>query len=63
MVQLLVLAAELPLTLKEVNIEDDENLHRRYLERIPVLQLDGEEISDFFVDEVDLRRRVLGAGT
>ena len=43
---------------EEVDIEGDEALHRRYLERIPVVALDGEELYDFFVDEQDLRARV-----
>jgi hypothetical protein len=33
-------------------------LLKRYLERIPVVALDGEELYDFFVDDPDLRRRV-----
>jgi glutaredoxin len=41
-----------------VNIEDDEALHRRYLERIPVVAVDGEELFDFFVDEGALRARL-----
>ena len=32
--------------------------YRRYLERIPVVALDGEELFDFFVDEAALRRRL-----
>jgi glutaredoxin len=42
----------------EVDIESDDELLKRYLERIPVIALDGEELYDFFVDEQDLRRRV-----
>ena len=42
----------------EVNIESDPDLHRRYLERIPVVRLGGEDLYDFFVDEADLRRRL-----
>jgi glutaredoxin len=42
----------------EIDIESDDELHKRYLERIPVVTLDGEELYDFFVDERDLRRRV-----
>ena len=42
----------------EVDITGDDALHRRYLERIPVVTLDGEELYDFFVDESDLRRRL-----
>jgi glutaredoxin len=39
----------------EVDIESDDDLLRRYLERIPVIALDGEELWDFFVDEHALR--------
>lgn len=42
----------------EVDITTDDRLHARYLERIPVIVLDDEEIYDFFVDEPDLRRRL-----
>ena len=42
----------------EIDIESDDGLLKRYLERIPVIALDGEELYDFFVDEQDLRRRV-----
>ncbi|MCW2958405.1 MAG: glutaredoxin 2 [Solirubrobacterales bacterium] len=57
-VVLVRLAAELAFTLQEVDIESDDRLHKAYLERIPVVALDGEELSDFFVDEADLRRRL-----
>jgi glutaredoxin len=43
---------------EEIDIESDDDLLRRYLERIPVVALDGEELYDFFVDEADLRARV-----
>jgi len=39
-----------------VDIESDEDLLRRYLERIPVVAVDGEERFEFFVDEYQLRR-------
>jgi glutaredoxin len=42
----------------EIDIESDDALLKRYLERIPVVTLDGKELYDFFVDEPDLRRRV-----
>ena len=42
----------------EIDIDSDDKLFKRYLERIPVIALDGEELYDFFVDEQDLRRRV-----
>ena len=47
-----------PFELSEVNIEQDDGLLARYLERIPVVALDGEELSDYFVDEVALRARL-----
>ncbi|WP_354697526.1 hypothetical protein DSM112329_03159 [Paraconexibacter sp. AEG42_29] len=50
--------AEVPFHLQDVDIESDDALHKRYLERIPVLVLDGEELYDFFVDEADLRARL-----
>ncbi len=39
----------------EVDITTDDALHAAYLERIPVIALDGEERFDFFVDEPALR--------
>lgn len=39
----------------EVDITTDDALHAAYLERIPVIALDGEELFDFFVDENALR--------
>jgi glutaredoxin len=42
----------------EVDIERDDRLLARMLERIPVVALDGDEVYDFFVDEDDLRRRL-----
>lgn len=41
-----------------VDIESDDALHARYLERIPVVALDGEELYDFHVDAMDLTRRL-----
>ena len=52
------LRARLPFTLEEVDITTDDALHRRYLERIPVIALDGEELFDFFVDERALTERL-----
>jgi glutathione S-transferase len=53
-----------PFQLVEVDIESDDELHTRYLERIPVIALDGQEIFDHFVDEEALARRIVyrGAG-
>jgi len=50
--------AEQPFELLERDIERDEKLLRDYLERIPVVTLDGEELFDFAVDETVLRDRL-----
>ena len=42
----------------QVDIERDDTLLARYLERIPVVTLDGEELFEFFVDEGALRARL-----
>ena len=41
-----------------VDIEADDELLKRYLERIPVVAVDGDEVFDFFVDEAALRARL-----
>jgi glutaredoxin len=51
--------ATTPFALVEVDIESDDGLHARYLERIPVIALDGEELFDYFVDETALLGRIL----
>ena len=43
---------------EEVDIEADDDLLARYLERIPVVALDGSELFDHFVDEAELRGRL-----
>jgi glutaredoxin len=55
---LLRVRAQHPFALQEVDIERDEDLLRRYLERIPVVSLNGEELFDFHVDEEALRGRL-----
>jgi glutaredoxin len=61
--QLLALQPALGFTIVEHDIEADDALHRRYLERIPVVVLDGEHLFDFFVDEAVLRDRLGTVGT
>jgi glutaredoxin len=56
--RLVALAPELGFDLNDIDIEADDDLHRRYLERIPVVVLDGEHLFDFFVDEAVLRERL-----
>jgi glutaredoxin len=48
-----------PFTLNEVDITTDDTLHMRYLERIPVVCLDGEEVFEIEVDEASLLRLIL----
>ena len=55
---LLRVREERPFELLEVDIERDDELFKRYLERIPVVCLDGEELFDFEVDEAALRHRL-----
>jgi glutaredoxin len=43
-------------TFAEVDITTDDALHAAYLERIPVVVLDGVERFELFVDEAALRR-------
>jgi glutaredoxin len=50
--------ARVPFQLHEVDIDTDERLLRRYLERIPVVALGDEELFDFFVDEAALEDRL-----
>jgi len=40
---------------EEVDIESDDALHAAYLERIPVVVLDGVELFEHFVAEAALR--------
>ncbi len=44
--------------LRECDIESDEALLRAYLERIPVVTIDGAEAFELFVDEAELERRL-----
>jgi glutaredoxin len=47
-----------PFELEERDIERDDDLLRAYLERIPVITIDGEEAFELFVDEAELIRRL-----
>ena len=52
---LLRLAARRPFRLREVDIEADPALLRRYLERIPVVEVDGAVVSELVFDPSRLR--------
>lgn len=42
------------LTLTVIDIDGDARLHDAYFERIPVLELDGEELCEYSIDEDEL---------
>ncbi len=44
--------------LHEIDIESDELLLRRHLERIPVVEVDGAVVSELVLDEAGLRARL-----
>ncbi len=44
--------------LDEVDIESDDGLMHRYLERIPVIELNGEIVSELHLDADALRARL-----
>jgi redox-sensing transcriptional repressor len=63
------LRAREPFSVRTVDIERDDRLHARYLERIPVVAVAGEELCDFAVDaekvlaavrDVQARRAAVG---
>jgi glutaredoxin len=44
--------------LEEVDIDSDDELLKRYLERIPVVELDGEIVCELWLDADGLRARL-----
>jgi hypothetical protein len=55
---LLTVRRERPFSLLERDIDSDDALLRAYLERIPVVTIDGVEAFELFVDESEFRRRL-----
>jgi glutaredoxin len=47
--------------LQEVDIESEELLLRRMLEKIPVVEVDGEVVSELVLDEPAVRARLSSA--
>lgn len=45
-------------SLHEIDIESNELLLRRYLERIPVVEVDGLEVSELILDRTGLVARL-----
>ena len=50
------LSAELGFAVREVDISGVPELERRYREWIPVVEVDGERVSVYRVEEAELRR-------
>lgn len=50
------LRERVPFSLEERNIESDDALHAAYLERIPVVCIDGREAFELIIDEAELER-------
>jgi glutaredoxin len=51
----------LDFALRELDIEQDDRLLAAYLERIPVVTIDGTEVFEFFVDERRLEEALTSA--
>jgi glutaredoxin len=45
-----------PFELREIDIESDPELHARFLERIPVIEVDGKRVAELHIDAPTLRR-------
>ncbi len=54
--------ARIPFALQQRDIETDDRLQLAYLERIPVVTIDGREVFDLFVDERAFERLLREAG-
>ncbi len=53
--------ARIPFALQKLDIEADDALHAAYLERIPVVSIDGRETFELFVDETALELALTNA--
>jgi hypothetical protein len=53
-----LIADGLAFELEEIDIDSDDELLRRFLERIPVIELDGEIVSELFLDADALRAKL-----
>ena len=49
--------------LHEVDIESEELLLRRFLEKIPVIEIDGGVVSELLFDDAAVRARLDTVGT
>jgi hypothetical protein len=51
--------SRVPFELEQRDIESDEEWFKRYLERIPVVELDGREVFELFVDQQELEQMLV----
>jgi glutaredoxin len=49
--------------LREIDIDTDDRLHARYLERIPVVEVDGEVVAELHVERDQLGQALGLRGT
>jgi glutaredoxin len=57
--ELEAMRSELPeFELREVDIESDDELLKRLLERIPVIEVDGDVVCELFLDPDRVRARM-----
>ena len=47
---------------REIDIESDDRLFRRYLEKIPVIMVDGQVVAELESDAAVLRRLLASSG-
>ncbi len=55
---LLAVRREREFELREVDVSADPRLHAEFGERIPVVEVDGVEVAQFFVDPAAVRARL-----
>jgi len=51
-------AARIPITLHEVNIDNDSDARARFNEEIPVIFIDGKKAFKYRIEESELLRRL-----
>ena len=51
------------LKVREIDIESDDELFKRYLERIPVVAVEGDVVSELLLDSDALVRRIATVAT
>ena len=61
--QVRALRDELRFELEEIAIDGDPELEAAYRELIPVVQIDGERVFTYYVNEAAFRRRLEAAQT